>query len=504
MASFHADSCPPDVQSNSILYSGADRAPAANKVPGDATSAGGYTTLNVDPLASLSTEMLGWVVQLNVNQQIFAPITNVDLIARTLTVAGEFEGNGGTIPNIAPEGSHFRIFAPPGTTTYGANAGVVMDPYGGGSVWVGAASSRCLYGGYRYEPSAAGVTQLSLSQLTVTQRQGGESFGGLYYTLHRHYDPVLMRFTSPDPAASPFFNLHAYVGNNPARFFDPDGLEASDWELFKSATLTFFQKTGEALLFVPRNAARTTGNLWDGTVAAVQGDWDGVEGAWNTNWAPINSMFSEEGVGSVTEKFTVSYYEGKAYDAACAYHQGDAQRAGQIWGEASFDAVETASIVVGGAQLAGSLARGAGRLAAGTGRKILSRTGRVVGGTADDAGRLLPVMRQSRRGGFLLGPKVHKNSLAYVGDTHVYVIRGPRGIHKVGESAQGVRVRDGASIRGERQSRALNRHDVPGHYSDVRKWFPGKASARAWETRLIERYRRMYGQGKLPGNKGNR
>ncbi|MEZ5991865.1 MAG: hypothetical protein R3E76_05885 [Planctomycetota bacterium] len=53
-----------------------------------------------------------------------------------------------------------------------------MDPYDGGGVWVGATSSRCLYGGYRYEPPAAGVTQLSLGQLTVTQRQGGESFGG--------------------------------------------------------------------------------------------------------------------------------------------------------------------------------------------------------------------------------------------------------------------------------------------------------------------------------------
>ena len=33
-----------------------------------------------------------------------------------------------------------------------------------------------------------------------------------------------MRFTGPDPAASPFHNLHAYCGNNPAAFCDPDGL----------------------------------------------------------------------------------------------------------------------------------------------------------------------------------------------------------------------------------------------------------------------------------------
>ncbi|MEZ5991864.1 MAG: RHS repeat-associated core domain-containing protein [Planctomycetota bacterium] len=49
------------------------------------------------------------------------------------------------------------------------------------------------------------------------------------YTQHRHFDPILMRFTSPDPIASPFFNLGAYVGNNPARFYDPDGLARKKW-----------------------------------------------------------------------------------------------------------------------------------------------------------------------------------------------------------------------------------------------------------------------------------
>jgi hypothetical protein len=37
-----------------------------------------------------------------------------------------------------------------------------------------------------------------------------------------------MRFTSPDPAASPFCNLFAYCGNSPGAFFDPDGLEADE------------------------------------------------------------------------------------------------------------------------------------------------------------------------------------------------------------------------------------------------------------------------------------
>jgi RHS repeat-associated protein len=43
------------------------------------------------------------------------------------------------------------------------------------------------------------------------------------HTLHRHYDPYLMRFTSPDPLAAPFYNLFHYAHNNPARYYDPDG-----------------------------------------------------------------------------------------------------------------------------------------------------------------------------------------------------------------------------------------------------------------------------------------
>ncbi len=100
--------------------------------------------------------------------------------------------------------------------------------------------------------------------------------------------------------------------------------------------------------------------------------------------------------------------------------------------------------------------------------------------------------------------KVHGNSLAYVGQTHVYVIRGPKGTHKVGQSMQGVRVRDGVSIRGEAQARALARQTGQPYRSKILKTFPDKASAREYETRLIERYRRMFGDKTLPGNKTNR
>lgn len=104
-----------------------------------------------------------------------------------------------------------------------------------------------------------------------------------------------------------------------------------------------------------------------------------------------------------------------------------------------------------------------------------------------------------------LAEKVHKNSRKFGGETHVYAIRNPDGtINKIGESAQGVRKADGKSKRAEQQARKLNREVGPGHETEIRKTFANKDAARNYETKLIDRYRRMYGADKLPGNKTNR
>ena len=102
------------------------------------------------------------------------------------------------------------------------------------------------------------------------------------------------------------------------------------------------------------------------------------------------------------------------------------------------------------------------------------------------------------------GTAPHKNSLEYVGECHVYRIKGPDGTYKIGESARGVRGRDGASIRGEEQARRLTRETGDVYQSDIRKLFPDKRSARDYETNLIERYRRRFGDDTLTGNKNNR
>ena len=100
--------------------------------------------------------------------------------------------------------------------------------------------------------------------------------------------------------------------------------------------------------------------------------------------------------------------------------------------------------------------------------------------------------------------KIHKNSLDYVGDTHVYAIRNPDGTPcKIGESAQGVRVSDGASIRAEQQARALQRETGDFYTTEIRQNFGGKADARSYETRFIETYIKLYGK-RPPGNPINR
>ncbi|MBX3475139.1 MAG: VCBS repeat-containing protein [Planctomycetes bacterium] len=181
-----------------------------------AASGGAITTFTLHPYAWLSQYMVGWMLQPDVNAQVYLPITEVSQTHHTMTVDGAYAALGAA-------GTRFRIYAPPGVQRHGEQAGTLGD-------FVAAASSRCLFAGYRYESPLAGFDEWSWApppaspQMTVTSRQGGNNFAGQYYTLHRHYDPNLMRFTSPDPIASPFFNLFHYAGNNPAGAYDPDGL----------------------------------------------------------------------------------------------------------------------------------------------------------------------------------------------------------------------------------------------------------------------------------------
>ncbi|MBK9974767.1 MAG: hypothetical protein IPP14_08335 [Planctomycetes bacterium] len=90
---------------------------------------------------------------------------------------------------------------------------------------------HCLFAQYRFEIPLAGARVYAGGTTggQTTGRQTGHNFTGQYYTLHRHYDLFTMRWTSPDPAASPWWNLYGYSGNNPAGAYDPDGLEGIEF-----------------------------------------------------------------------------------------------------------------------------------------------------------------------------------------------------------------------------------------------------------------------------------
>lgn len=101
-----------------------------------------------------------------------------------------------------------------------------------------------------------------------------------------------------------------------------------------------------------------------------------------------------------------------------------------------------------------------------------------------------------------IGPvrPIHKNSLSYVGDTHIYAVKGPDGsIWKYGESAQGLN-RDGFSLRGEMQARKLRQDTGEFYRSEILETLPAKAPARVIETQLLKDYVRIHGQ-LPPGNK---
>ncbi|CBW76677.1 unnamed protein product (plasmid) [Mycetohabitans rhizoxinica HKI 454] len=88
-------------------------------------------------------------------------------------------------------------------------------PYGGTAVW-GGNDCEVKYKFVRYSGKERDAT-------------------GLYYYGHRYYQPWLGRWASADPAGPvDGLNLYMMVKNNPINHEDPNGLKASNWQLFKT------------------------------------------------------------------------------------------------------------------------------------------------------------------------------------------------------------------------------------------------------------------------------
>ncbi len=207
------------------------------------------------------------VLQPDINKQVFAPITAVDAVNCSVTV-------GVDLASLAGVGKRWRIHAPPGSVTFGPGGGNSAD-FGTARVYVSANSTRHLFAGYRYESPLVGARELltPIGSIAATGRQSGKNFTGQYYTLWRHYDPALMRFTGPDPAAQFHYNLFGYSKNAPGRYTDPDGDI-----IFLLPALGLAAAAGIGFDYAVHNVSNAiTGNKQEYTLMdAVHGGLDGM------------------------------------------------------------------------------------------------------------------------------------------------------------------------------------------------------------------------------------
>jgi RHS repeat-associated protein len=265
----------------------------------------------------------------------------------------------------------------------------------------------------------------------------------LQYNRARWYDPETGRFLSEDPAADDT-NLHAYAGNSPTNARDPSGMwaEPEDWLV----------DSPELIPVVPRyRNHQIVGSMgWDNQVGNSLVPALGFFNA----LAEILAGTFIPGVGEIQDAAVIADPDAPAWQKTLS----TASIGYSVW-------------TLGEGPNAGSFFRAADQGA----------------GAAGQAAR------------------IHGNSLNYFGDTHVYRIVGPDGsTYKIGQSMRGVRAADGMSIRGESQVRSLQRETGEFYRSEIRRVFSTKRSAVQYETELIQRFRRRYGEGGLPGNLSNR
>ncbi len=263
----------------------------------DQDSSGNFTEFTLPSEAYVSDFQVGWLLQPDINVPVYLPITSAN--NGTITVSGSY---GSLAPSSS--GTHFRIYAPPGVE----RTGPFYSGFEAGTLsrFTSASSSRNLFGGYRYESPLAGVRDDLW--MAVQGRQSGKNFTGLHYTLHRHYDPHLMRFTSTDPAAAPFFNLYAYCQGNPSRFFDPDGLDIN-------TNATGCRLSPEDEEYFARSAGRTAAlmdamncfGLFDRTKAAMrdQKSFSEVAGTFSnevatTDWRTVTTSHFYNGANTLS------------------------------------------------------------------------------------------------------------------------------------------------------------------------------------------------------------
>ncbi len=72
---------------------------------------------------------------------------------------------------------------------------------------------------------SARSAETATSSTSETKSKNVQYTSGWYYCWNRMYDPLIGRWTSPDPAATPWETLNSYVSDSPVNSSDPSGLE---------------------------------------------------------------------------------------------------------------------------------------------------------------------------------------------------------------------------------------------------------------------------------------
>ena len=120
-------------------------------------------------------------------------------------------------------GKTFRLCPPPFVD---AQTGTLGSRDASGNVTFAHAKTQTarLWAGYRYTPPRVGFWNYDS---TVIGAQTGTVKLGSHHTDNREYDIYTGRWTTPDPAASPWSNLWDYCGNRALDSTDPSGLFAT-------------------------------------------------------------------------------------------------------------------------------------------------------------------------------------------------------------------------------------------------------------------------------------
>jgi RHS repeat-associated protein len=164
--------------------------------------------------------MVGWVRKANVPERSTASLGNqidaaVPVYLDIVGVDGELLIVSGDVSAlVTAEETEFCIIHPVGVNPQnGATQTNPCQP-----------ESRYLWGGGYYLPPIVGFEMDHEGVYGIHGAQPGQNKSGQHYMWNRRYDIHMGRWTSPDPAMTPWGNLADFINGNPLTLSDPSGL----------------------------------------------------------------------------------------------------------------------------------------------------------------------------------------------------------------------------------------------------------------------------------------